>query len=30
MSARKLEHLLQFVNNQLDPDKQIEAYDHLG
>ena len=30
MSACNFEHLLQFVNNQVDPDKQLEVYDHLG
>ncbi|MBN1566414.1 MAG: hypothetical protein JXA73_01095 [Acidobacteria bacterium] len=29
MSACNFEFLLQFVNNQLDPDKQTEVYDHL-
>ncbi len=29
MSACNFEYLLQFVNNQLDPDKQLEVYDHL-
>ena len=29
MSACSFEHLLQFVNNQLDQDKQLEVYDHL-
>jgi hypothetical protein len=29
MSACNFEQLLQFVNNQLDPDKQLEVYDHL-
>jgi predicted anti-sigma-YlaC factor YlaD len=29
MSTCNFEHLLQFVNNQLDPDRQLEVYDHL-
>lgn len=29
MSACNFEYLLQFVDNQLDPDKQLEIYDHL-
>ena len=29
MSACNFEHLLQFVNNQLDLDKQLVVYDHL-
>jgi hypothetical protein len=29
MSACNFEYLLQFVNKQLDPDKQLEVYDHL-
>ena len=29
MSACNFEHLLQFVNNKLDPNKQLEVYDHL-
>jgi predicted anti-sigma-YlaC factor YlaD len=30
MSACNFEYLLEFVNNQLDPDKQLEVYDHLN
>ena len=29
MSACNFEYLLQFVNKQLDLDKQLEIYDHL-
>ena len=29
MSACNFEYLLQFVNKQLDLDKQLEVYDHL-
>ena len=29
MRACNFECLLQFVNNQLDADKQLEVYDHL-
>ena len=29
MSACNFECLLEFVNNQLDPDKQLEVYGHL-
>lgn len=29
MSACNFEHLLRFVNNQLDLDRQLEVYDHL-
>jgi|WetSurMetagenome_2_1015567.scaffolds.fasta_scaffold572447_1 hypothetical protein len=29
MSECNFEHLLQLVNNQLGPDKQLEVYDHL-
>jgi hypothetical protein len=29
MNACNFEHLLQFVNKQLDLDKQLEVYDHL-
>jgi hypothetical protein len=29
MSACNFECLLQFVNNQLNPDKQLDVYDHL-
>ena len=29
MSACNFEYLLEFVNNQLDPDKQLEVYGHL-
>ena len=29
MSACNFEHLLQFVNNQLDLDKRLEIYNHL-
>ena len=29
MSACNFEYLLQFVNNQLDSDKQLEVYAHL-
>jgi hypothetical protein len=29
MSACNFEYLLQFVNRQLDLDKQLEVYDHL-
>ena len=29
MSACNFEYLLQFVNNQLDLDKQLEVYNHL-
>ena len=30
MSACNFEYLLQFVNNQLDLDGQLEVFDHLG
>ena len=29
MSACNFEYLLEFVNDQLDPDKQLEVYGHL-
>ena len=29
MSACNFEYLVQFVDSQLDPDKQLELYDHL-
>jgi hypothetical protein len=29
MSACNFEYLLQLINKQLDPDQQIEVYDHL-
>ena len=29
MSACNFEYLLQFINKQLDLDKQLEVYDHL-
>ena len=30
MSECNFENLLQFVNDQLDTDKQLEVYDHLN
>ena len=29
MNACNCEHLSQFVNEQVNPDKQLEVYDHL-
>ena len=29
MNACNFEYLLQLINKQLDPDKQIEVYNHL-